>query len=91
MAFPVTICFIGIQVVGFSAETEQCSASLQNSALVFICCLYFVLCFQCVCIQSVQCSLWKELDLTLVDDEEADEEHDRSINRSVSGQHAPEP
>jgi hypothetical protein len=91
VAFPVTVCFVGIQVVGFSAETGQCSTSLQNSALLFICCLYFVLCFQCVCIQSVQCSMWKELDLTLVDDEEADEEHDRSINRSVSGQHAPEP
>lgn len=90
VAFPVTVCFIGIQVVGFSAETEQCPAPLQNSAMVFICCLYFVLCFQCVCIQSLQCSIWKELDLTLLDDEEADEEHDRSINRSV-GQHAPEP
>ena len=100
VAFPVTVCFVGMQVVGFSAETAQCSASLQAGSTLLICSMYFVLCFQCVCINGAQCSLWKEVDLTMVDDEEADEEHDRSIHRARTpsgngeasgGQQVPEP
>ena len=99
-AFPVIVCFVGIQAVGFSAETAQCSASLQSGSTLLICSMYFVLCFQCVCVNSVQCSLWKEVDLTMVADEEADEEHERSIHRAVTpsgtadargGQQVPEP
>jgi hypothetical protein len=83
VAFPVTVCFIGAQVVGFRSETEQCSVALQNSSTLFICCLYFLVCFQCFCIQSIQCSLWKELDLTMIDDDDADVEHQRM--RMASG------
>ena len=77
ISFPVTACFIGAQILGFSTDTETCPPSIQDASTLFICSLYFLVAFQCVCIQSVQCTLWKELDQTMADDDDEDTHEQR--------------
>ena len=91
VGFPVLVCFIGVQIVGFSSTTDACADSLRTALTLYVGCLYGLVAFQCVCIQAVQCRHWRALDRTMLDDDEADEEAARVERPASAGTTARDP